>query len=285
MAPAPQRRLIVAADDFGIDRTVNLAVETGHAEGVLTSASLVTCGEAFEDAVAVARRNPRLGIGIHLTLNGERPLLARERIPSIVGNDGMLLEDHAAMCRGIVTGSVSLAHIADECEAQIAKFFDAGLVPTHVDSHRHVHLFPPVLKALGPVLKRFGIRRMRRLRIPLHDYSSDVLKACITIALGIGCAAALREYSCPDYYVGFFRSGRMELPYAMRALARLPAGVTEIGFHPGTDNAVMAGRYRCWAERYGWGCDWEREYRILKDRDLKDCIAERGIELIRYDEI
>src|SRR5712671_178540 len=83
-AGTPNRRLIVNADDFGRSRSINEAVIRAHREGILTSASLMVNEEASAEAIALARENPQLGVGLHLTLLCGHSALPRETIPGLV---------------------------------------------------------------------------------------------------------------------------------------------------------------------------------------------------------
>lgn len=277
------RKLIVSADDFGMHESINEAVEIAHNHGILTSASLVANGEAFEHAVDIARRNKNLGIGIHLTLNGERPVAPIEEIPSIVDKSGKLPEDHREFCKRIFMKKISLAHIAIECEAQINRFFQTGLIPTHVDSHRHSHLFPPIFKMLVPIFKKYHIKRIRWMNIPWFDYSRiDIHK--IIFLLFTQYARFFKYSGCrhPDYFAGLFRSGNMDIDYLSAILIRLNDGVTEINFHIGKDNNLINERYGFWREYHKWKGNWEKELDLLLSQDIKRIININNISLISY---
>ena len=86
-----RRRLIVTVDDFGLAIPVNEAVERGHREGIVTAASLMVAEAAADDAVARARANPTLAVGLHVVVVAGRPVLPPERIPDLVGRDGAVL--------------------------------------------------------------------------------------------------------------------------------------------------------------------------------------------------
>ena len=279
------KRLIVNADDFGMHESINKAVEAAHAGGILISASLAACGDSFDEAIAIVRRNPRLGVGVHLTFVEERPLLPKGKIPSITGEDGMFHKGHTEFLLKMLSGRISLRDIAAECECQIARIFDSGITPTHIDSHQHLHLLPPVFKAIEPVLKKFGLRRIRLLKIPYSDYKwRNIKKSAFAIFARFNNTINRAGYEGPDNFYGFFNSGAIDKPYFKKILARLSPGVAEIGFHPGADNAVLCRKYRFWRDIYGWPCDWEGEYRLLTDSSVKKLISDANIVLINYKE-
>jgi chitin disaccharide deacetylase len=285
--PEPNVRLIVNADDFGLHESVNEAVEIAHNNGILTSASLMVNGEAFEHAVQIAGRNRDLGVGIHLTLIGEKPVSPAKEIFSMVDSGGKLFESHKAFCVGVLYGKIFLNHIAIECEAQIEKFFRAGLKPSHIDSHRHLHLFPPVFKALMPILKKYEINKIRWLNSPRYDYSKINISKFIFMLFTrytkfLSKGKGLKH---PDYLIGFFRSGDIDIDYLKRTLSRLKPGVTEINFHPGKDNDLIRKKYGFWAKDHNWKCDWERELNLLLSQDIKKMIKMNDIHLMSYAEI
>lgn len=281
-----KKRLIVNADDFGLHNSVNEAVEIAHNTGILTSASLMVNGEGFEDAVAIAKKNKNLGVGIHLTLSGEKPVSPEKRIFSIVDSNGKLFDDHIRFCIRMLREKNMLKHIAIECEAQIDRFFQAGLKPTHVDSHRHLHLFPPIFKVLDPILKKYSIKKMRWINSPWFDYGWMGIPKIIFL-LSLPCTKFLKNgrYKHSDYFIGIFRSGSMDISYLKKALVRLKPGTTEIGFHPGRSNDLIRKRYGHWKERHRWGCDWERELALLVNADIKTMITANDIALINYSQV
>jgi predicted glycoside hydrolase/deacetylase ChbG (UPF0249 family) len=277
------KRLIVSADDFGLHPSVNEAVESAYRNGILTSASLAVNGESFSHAVEIAGRNARLGVGIHITLTGERPVADPASISSIVDSNGMLPTDHRALFAGIITGKVRMDHVSIECEAQVAKFISSGLVPTHADSHQHLHLFGPVFAALEPILRKYKIKKLRSLNIPFSDYRIDPLK--IAFSLYSRFAGILKGYSTPDHFYGFFRSGEMDAGYVKKVLSGLILGVSEISFHPGIDNISIGERYGLSRGHRGWRCDWAAEHSLLIDPLFRNAIDSMGIKLINYGDL
>ena len=137
------RKLVVNADDFGFTRDVNQGIVRAHGEGILTATTLMATGAAFDDAVRLAREHPSLDIGVHLVLVGEPPF------PRTV----------ARLMQAIALGRV---RIDEELRAQVRRILDAGLEPTHLDTHKHTHLFPPVLNAVARISEEFTIPWVRR---------------------------------------------------------------------------------------------------------------------------
>ena len=126
------RKLVVNADDFGFTRDVNQGIIEAHRHGILTAATIMSVGAEFEDAVRLARENPTLDIGVHLVLVGQPPY------PMTV----------ARLMRALMLGRI---RIYEELSAQVRRVLDAGLKPSHLDTHKHTHLLPPVLDAVARI--------------------------------------------------------------------------------------------------------------------------------------
>ncbi len=137
------RKLVVNADDFGFTRDVNRGIIEAHREGILNATTLMATGAAFEDAVRLAKENPSLDIGCHLVLVGSPPF--PDTVPQLV--------------RAVTFGRI---RIYDELAAQVRRIVDAGLKPTHLDTHKHTHLLPPVLTAVAKISEGFQIPWVRR---------------------------------------------------------------------------------------------------------------------------
>jgi predicted glycoside hydrolase/deacetylase ChbG (UPF0249 family) len=155
-------RLIINADDFGLTSGINRSIAELHRAGALTSATLMATGPAFDDAVAISRSLPSLGIGCHIVLTDGLPASPPETIPSLLGPDGKsfrasLLDFVGALLRG----RIREADIEREAEAQIARLQQAGVAITHIDTHKHTHLFPAVTRPLLRVLERNNIAAIR----------------------------------------------------------------------------------------------------------------------------
>ena len=155
-------RLILNADDFGLTLGINRAVEQLHQARALTSATLMATGPAFDDAVAIAQRNPTLGIGCHLVFLDGIPVSHPESIPSLLGADGKTFRpSYLDFVQALLRGTISEAELALETQAQIQKLQRAGIDVTHVDSHKHTHLFPAVARAVLHIAERCGVRAFR----------------------------------------------------------------------------------------------------------------------------
>jgi predicted glycoside hydrolase/deacetylase ChbG (UPF0249 family) len=156
-------RLIINADDFGLTRGINRAVEELHRAGVLTSTTLMATGPAFEDAVAVAHANPTLGVGCHIVLTDGVPVSPPETIPTLISSDGKSFRpSFVDFLQALLRGKINEEDIRREALAQIQKLQDAGINPTHLDTHKHTHLFPAVCRPLLNLAEQNSILAIRQ---------------------------------------------------------------------------------------------------------------------------
>jgi predicted glycoside hydrolase/deacetylase ChbG (UPF0249 family) len=155
-------RLILNADDFGLTPGINRAVERLHRVHALTSATLMATGSAFDDAIEIALRNPTLGVGCHLVFTDGVPVSHPETIPTLLGADGKTFRpSNIDFLQALLRGTISGAEIALETQAQIQKLQRAGIDVTHIDSHKHTHLFPAVARPVLHIAERCGVRAFR----------------------------------------------------------------------------------------------------------------------------
>ena len=158
MAP----RLIINADDFGLTPGVNRAIAELHQAKALTSATLMATGAAFQDAVAIAHANPTLGVGCHIVLTDGAPVSPPKTIPTLIGPDGKNFRPSLIdFIQALLRGAIREDDIEREAVAQIQKLQCAGINVTHLDTHKHTHLFPAVARPLLRIAERCSVRAIR----------------------------------------------------------------------------------------------------------------------------
>jgi predicted glycoside hydrolase/deacetylase ChbG (UPF0249 family) len=156
-------RLILNADDFGLTRGINRAIQELHQAKALTSATLMATGPAFDDAVAIAIANPILGVGCHIVLTDGIPVLPPERIPTLIGPDRKTFRPSLIdFLQALLLGNISEADIVREAAAQIQKLQRTGINITHLDTHKHTHLFPTVTRPLLGLAEQCNIHAIRQ---------------------------------------------------------------------------------------------------------------------------
>ena len=230
------RRLVVTADDLGICPETNAAVELAHRDGIVTSASVMTNMPAFPDAVAMLRRNPELGGGIHLVLTSGRPVSPPDRIPLLVDRCGMFRHGFGSLCR-LVLGRRRVAardQIHREFTAQIDAALDAGLSIDHLDSHRHVHMIPGIWPVVVSLAADYGCAFVRIADERISRRGMLQRNGLKTLTLRV---AARMNHRLPQQrlqgFAGLADSGAVTAPALYRLLPALPQGTTEIVTHPG----------------------------------------------------
>ncbi len=273
---SPERRLIVNADDFGRSPSINAAVIRAHHEGILTSASLMVNEPAFDEAVCLAKQNPRLGVGLHLSLVCGKSALATEKIPALVNSQ----RDFSA--NAVVSGLRFFflpklkAQLRDELETQFQKFRSTGLPLDHVNGHLNIHLHPVVFKILIENAKRWGISHLR--------LTSDPLPLNLKLANGnIFYRAShaviyrlLSNWARPKLeragirhtkkVFGLLQNARVDETFLKNLLPQLPAGDSELYSHPSLT-------------------DFKHEFDALISPDVKTLVEKLNIQLIRYQDL
>ncbi len=237
------KQLIITSDDFGLSPGVNAAVEKGWQEGLLTCASIMPGGDAFAEAVAIARRNPGLQVSLHLTLVQGRAVLPPEQIPGLVGGDGCFDNDPVKAGMRYFFDKGIYKQLRNEIEAQIRAVHDAGIPVTHLDGHLNIHLHPTVFGFLTELMPQYGITSFRLSRERLghnlrFDSERKLGKAVERIIFG-----SLARHARPELdrlgiryageVKGVLNSGRMTEKYLLDIVDGLYDGPTEIYFHPG----------------------------------------------------
>lgn len=246
------KHLIVTADDFGLAPEVNEAVAETHEHGILSAASLMVGAPAASQAVDLARRLPRLRVGLHLALVDARPLLPPERIPGLVASDGWFRRDTARLGAEIFVSPALRRQMAAEIEAQFAAFAATGLPLDHVNAHQHFHLHPTLAGLVIRFAQRYSVAWVRvpdeprRILASIEGDAPGHLGA-VTRPWHSLLRARLRRAGLrgPDQVFGLAWTGAMTPARVAALIDRLPPGVTEIYLHP-----ASRGGFRGAAEGY-----------------------------------
>jgi hopanoid biosynthesis associated protein HpnK len=276
------KQLIVNADDLGLTPAVNRGVVRAFQDGIVTSASLLVTGSAFEDAVALARQNPELDVGLHLALVEERAALGPDLLPTLVDETGRFPRTSAEFIRRAILGGIDWLEVEREIAAQIALFQETGLRLSHLDSHQHLHMFPPVFQI---------VRRLARwvenvwIRNPVGPWrkspGTPVGRWVQRLGLNLTCLAArgLHDGSqpqMPDGLYGFEVSGCLTRSALEHILRRTPHGLYELVCHPGEDDADTRTRYS------HWGYTWAEELETLTARETRVILEDQEIVLTSF---
>lgn len=279
---AALQSLIVSADDFGYTRGVNRAILEACRNGVVTSASLLANGAAFEDAVGGALAEPQLDVGCHLNFVEGNPVSPRERIPRLVGSDGRFRTAWQLATR-LALGTVPESEIELEAGAQIQKLLHAGLRVSHIDTHKHTHTHPAVARAVARAARQYGIGWIRR---PFENvlpasgrkfWRKRLLVGSLNLlAPSFERRMAAMELTMPDFFSGILLTGRLTRQEFGATLLALPAGLTEVMCHPGyCDEDLDQASTRLRRQR-------ELERETVSDGMWRRRTQELGIELVSF---
>lgn len=146
------KRLIINADDFGYSVGVNHGIIDSYRRGVLTSTTLMPAMPGFEHAVGLAKENPGLGIGVHLTLTCGRPLLEGHK--TLARENGDFPRKPYYLDERTV---IDLDEVEREWTAQIERVLAAGIVPDHLDSHHHIHTYKGCESVFYALARRYHL--------------------------------------------------------------------------------------------------------------------------------
>jgi len=286
------RRLIINADDFGLTAGVNRAIVEAHERGIVSSATLMANGQAFDDAVALAQSRPRLGVGCHIVLVDGTPLLEKRFSHSLI--------DPASEAAGVprfregigrfaalaMLGRLAPDEIRAEAVAQIGKLQSSGIAVTHLDSHKHTHMFPQVFRPLLRAARACGVRAIRnpfeRIRASQVAARPGLWRRWTEVGILRGLAKQFRDavrqagMITPNGTFAIVATGALDDRLLRRMVEHLPDGVWELVCHPGyNDTELQSVRTKLRESR-------EQELRILTSQSTRDLLAANRIEVLSY---
>jgi predicted glycoside hydrolase/deacetylase ChbG (UPF0249 family) len=264
------KKLIVNADDFGFTRDVNRGIVEAHRKGILTATTLMANGKEFADAINLAQENPTLDIGAHLVLIGGHSLVPPyNELPTTVKD--LLIAVARKKLRPY-----------EELRPQIEKILSAGISITHIDTHKHTHLFPPVLDAVARLAEEFKIPWVRRpFDLPLKGATVPLAVRLTSQSLRAVRAAfhrKLKRHGCQttDHFAGFQVTGRLRTKELIAVLQSLPEGSTEFMCHPGhCTEELRAAPTRLKESR-------KAELEALTDPEVRKALTKLNIQLTNY---
>jgi chitin disaccharide deacetylase len=274
--PDSVRRLIVNADDFGLSSSVNEAVIRAHCGGILTTASLMVNEPGFDEAVKLAKDNPKLGVGLHLALLMGHSALPPEKIPGLANSRGEFPSCPIGVGMKYFFKRNLREQLRAEIHAQFEKFQETGLPLDHVNGHLHLHLHPVIFKILMEDSEELGIRHLRLTRdclarsrkLSRGHWLYRVSYAAIFEVLSNRARKSLKQKQIRHAQItfGLLQNARVDEDYILKLLPKLPSGDSELYSHPSLD-------------------EFNHEFDALISPRVKSRVQELGIELIRYQDL
>ena len=243
-------RLILNADDFGLTAGVNRAILELHRAGVLTSASLMARAAATDEAIELARATPSLGVGCHVVLVNGEPVLRVQNLPTLVDpRTGRFYPTLGAFLKLLLTGRIRYSEIEAETAAQIALLQKRGLQVTHIDTHKHAHMFPAVLRPVLRAARAAGIRAVRNPFEPAWSRratpgGSWLRRAQVRLLRLLEPTfrriVAEEGFTTTDGAIGVLATGTLDSTTVSSLLRNLPEGTWELVAHPGYNDSDLA---------------------------------------------
>ncbi len=276
------RRLIVNADDLGINPARSHGIFMAFEQGIVRSATLIANGS---DSAAAARHARERGLptGLHLNLTEGYPLSKPETIETLIEGSGEFFS-RDRLRRLLDDGSVDKAHIEREIRAQIEWFLDSHGGMTHLDGHHHIHLHPAVIPLLLPILERYAVRFVRIPWEPLPPEGWEITAEKLAYLQGI-CAeakAARARYEAEgiastDHFRGLALAGQASKKNLRHIIAKLPQGTTELMTHPGSQAAI--------GTAFDLDPQRQTELQMLLDENIVEILQGQKIELGAFGEL
>ena len=293
------RHLIVNADDFGLTAGVNRAIAETHSTGVVSSTTLMANGAAFEDAVATARSAPNLSVGCHVVLVDGKPVSPPDTVDTLLAirsaEPQNFYSSLSAFAARAMLGGFDRDQLVAEITAQIRKIQAAGLRVSHLDTHKHAHVFPEILGALLRAARICGVPAIRNPIVPVKALPTKQFKKKRQLWKRYGQVRVLYAFSgqfhqrtkragllTPDGVLGVIETGSDEKSgfgsLLRQTLAALPEGTWELVCHPGyNDTDLDAVQTRLRETR-------EEERRLLISAELRQFLEEQKIKVVSYEE-
>ena len=275
----PVRRLIINADDLGINAPRSHAIFAAFEHGVVTSATLIVNGSDASQAAKHAREK-HMPVGLHLNFTEGIPISDPSSVETLLKPNGEF-HDRTAIRRAFTENAIDPLHVERETRAQLEWFLDHHGPPTHLDSHHAVHTHPFVVPLLIPILQRYGIRFVRIHHDLLPPFGFEIPEERVAALRIISDEAeAARPHfegegiSSTDHFRGLALSGNASAKNLRHILSRLPEGTTELMVHPGSMTSE--------------GTDFDRdpqrqtELMMLTDDTLRPQLKEKKIELCSF---
>jgi hopanoid biosynthesis associated protein HpnK len=243
-------RLILNADDFGLTAGVNRAIVELHQTGVLTSATLMARAPATDEAIELALSTPSLGIGCHVVLVDGEPVLSPRSLPTLTDpRTGRFQPTPGAFLRRLLTGRIRSSEIEAETAAQIALLQSRGLRLTHIDTHKHAHIFPAVLRPVLRAARAAGLRSVRNPFEPVWSLRATPaapplrraqLRLLRLLEPAFRRIVAEEGFTTTDGAIGLLATGTLSAAALTSLLRNLPPGTWELVTHPGYNDADLA---------------------------------------------
>ena len=285
------RRLIINADDFGLTHGVNRAIAESHARGVVTSTTLMANSRAYDEAVLLAKTSNKWSVGCHVVLVDGEPLIDPARLPSLVPDNGSnrFRDGIGVLAFQSLSGRIDSDQVEAETTAQIRKLQTSGIDVSHIDTHKHTHMFPTVLEGVLCAARMCGVPAIRN---PFESFAADFIRTRQELWKRYAQVRVLRKLASPfrravqkagmrtpDGTLGIVVTGHLDRQLFQGIAENIPEGTWEFVCHPGyVDQDLQAIATRLRESR-------SVELELLTSPETREALASREVELISYREL
>jgi predicted glycoside hydrolase/deacetylase ChbG (UPF0249 family) len=266
-----RRPLVIVADDFGLTAATSQAIVTAHLEGVVTATSVLAVAPTALDSMSALDVAPDLAVGVHLALVGEDPpLLSAREVPTLVGKTGAMAPSWRHLMARLGARRLDVDDVRRELLAQIEAVAERHPV-THLDSHQHVHLAPPIAAVVTELATAVGVGRVR---VPQTGKRGPQGAGIRRWTRGLRDRLDRAGIAATDRFAGIDDAGHWNGDRLRATLTELGRGEgsVEINTHPGAASDAARARYR-------WGYDWVAELEALTDPATRTAVERASFDL------
>jgi predicted glycoside hydrolase/deacetylase ChbG (UPF0249 family) len=277
-------KMIINADDFGLCEGVNKAIAEAHCGGVLTSATIMANMPGSDEAVAMAKKMPSLGVGVHLNVLEGKPVSTDSKVDVLLGEDGKFKYSPSKLAIKTFISEKIRKAVEIELTAQVESVIKRGVKPTHLDSHKHFHCFGPIYKIVCSLAENFKIGAIRWPWEPEtvccgnwpQVGMKDKIRAFMVRQMAVNCQKIDSRFIKNDIFFGLAHTGRIDKEFWAEIGKTQFGGTAEVMTHPGYPEGLV--NTRLVEQR-------QVELKWLCESATKQILSEAGIELVHYGKI
>jgi chitin disaccharide deacetylase len=260
------RLLMIHADDLGMCHSVNRAITMALETGAVNSASLMVPCPGFQDAAELARRHPEYDIGIHSTLISEWESYRWGPVAKTEYDAGLIDDNGYFWPRNSLLGAAP-ERIHEEISAQIMLARQAGVNPTHLDSHMLSVARPDYISAYIKAARRFALPFL--IDEHWHSCASDE------------GSATTQDVVVNDLLQAHFKLSVGDLEeYYFSTLRALKPGLNVLLVHPGFDDEELRA---ITGDCRPYGAAWrQRDFEIVMGTEFQSALRENEIQLVNW---
>ena len=237
----------------------------------MDSVSLVANGQAYEDALKKLADMPEVLVGIHFNIIEGCPVSPPDTVGSLLGQDGKFKNSYLALFAGFLCGKIKKEEVVTELSSQLNLIRSSGVNIDYFDSHRHIHLFPPISKLLSVHLRNEQIDKVRLIKPTWFDIRWSVSGLVGTVMFALSRRIYGWEKRRTDYFLGLGRSGNITREILCLWFEKIRKENTyEIACHLG-DNDIELENFFQW-RKIGYNASWEGELEALTSLEVKKLI-------------